>query len=213
MFFEKFNSLNLLLQGDKSNLINSKQAINAFLGKLTLYITNISRRKLDQFAALASVSSNLKDDDYIVYVNYLKNIHEDMITRFKDLLELNIPVWVSNPFEVNAADVRIDLQEELVELQCDGWAQSLFKKDQYDAWRRSEFALKYPLLWENAKMYIIAFPSTYLVECGFSCVNQLLTKYRNRLDIVKRGDLRLALSNLEPDIKKLASQHQAQGSH
>ena len=62
-------------------------------------------------------------------------------------------------------------------------------------------------------MYIIAFPSTYLVECGFSCVNQLLTKYRNRLDIVKRGDLRLALSNLEPDIKKLASQHQAQGSH
>ncbi len=61
-------------------------------------------------------------------------------------------------------------------------------------------------------MYLIAFLSTYLVESGFSRVSQLLTKYRNRLNIVERGDLRLALSKLEPDIQTLASKHQAQGS-
>ena len=46
--------------------------------------------------------------------------------RFKDLLEMNIPVWVLIQFEVNVADVVIELQEELVESQCDEIAQSLF---------------------------------------------------------------------------------------
>ena len=44
---------------------------------------------------------------------------------FKDLLEMNIPVWVLIPFEVNFADVVIELQKELVELQSDEIACSL----------------------------------------------------------------------------------------
>jgi hypothetical protein len=40
----------------------------------------------------------------------------------------------------------------------------------------------------------------------------LITKKRNRLDIVKR-DLRLHLTNFEPNLKKLALNHQAQPSH
>ncbi|GFU50327.1 hypothetical protein TNCV_301601 [Trichonephila clavipes] len=40
-------------------------------------------------------------------------------------------------------------------------------------------------------------------ECGFSAVNDLLSKKRNRLDITKRGDLRFKPTNLEPDLKSL----------
>ncbi|KFD53934.1 hypothetical protein M513_05201 [Trichuris suis] len=40
-----------------------------------------------------------------------------------------------------------------------------------------------------------------------------LTKCRNRMDVATRGDLRLSLSNLEPDIMKLAKKRQPQGSH
>ncbi|KFD48874.1 hypothetical protein M514_10237 [Trichuris suis] len=50
------------------------------------------------------------------------------------------------------------------------------------------------------------------IECGFSRV-VTLTKSRNRTDIPARGDLRLSLSNLEPNIAKLAEEHQPQGSH
>ena len=46
--------------------------------------------------------------------------------RLKDLLEINIPVWMMISFEVNVADVVIELQEELVELQCDEITRSLF---------------------------------------------------------------------------------------
>ena len=59
----------------------------------------------------------------------------------------------------------------------------------------------------------VGFPSSYLVEKGFSAVISLLTKQRNRLEISTKGDLRLLLTQLEPDVVKLAKSHQSQGSH
>ena len=73
---------------------------------------------IDQFPNLASIIINeLYEDDCGMYVDYLTRIQGHMQVRFKDLLEMNIPVWVLIPFEVNVADVVIELQEELVELQ------------------------------------------------------------------------------------------------
>ena len=54
---------------------------------------------------------------------------------------------------------------------------------------------------------------TYLVEKGFIAVVNLLQNSRNRLQIATKGDLRLFLSDVEPDFSALASRHQAQGSH
>ena len=62
------------------------------------------------------------------YVEHLKKSYEDMQVRLKDLLEMNIPVWVLIPFEVNVTDIVIELQEKLVELQSDEIAQSLLIK-------------------------------------------------------------------------------------
>lgn len=60
----------------------------------------------------------------------------------------------------------------------------------------------------------MAFPSTYLIvkKC-FSSVQQLLTKSKNLLKISRKGDLRLILTFIEPDIISLAGNHQLQGSH
>ncbi|KAK2707108.1 hypothetical protein QYM36_014959 [Artemia franciscana] len=46
-----------------------------------------------------------------------------------------------------------------------------------------------------------------------SRVSQMLSKDRNRLDIVKRGDLRLSLTSIEPNINKLAEKNRPLGSH
>ena len=45
-----------------------------------------------------------------------------------------------------------------------------------------------------------------------SCV-QLLTKQRNKLNITERGDQRLLLTNLHPDVDSLIAMHQAYPSH
>ncbi|XP_076372972.1 zinc finger BED domain-containing protein 5-like [Tachypleus tridentatus] len=209
--FEKLNSLNKQLQEKDSDLITSKSAIAAFLRKLQLYKNNIRRRAFKQFPCLASVSSDLQGEDLALYGEYMENMHKDMQTRFSDLLMMVIPTWVSIPFEVKVADIDISLQEPLIELQSDEIMRAKFKDGKYNVWKTNDVATKYPLLWDKAQLYVIAFPTSYLVESGFSRVSQLLSKARNRLDIVKRGDLRL--SSMEPDIKKLAEQHQPQGSH
>ena len=48
-------------------------------------------------------------------------------------------------------------------------------------------------LWAVVEVFLITFPSSYLVEGGFSAVTNILTKKRNQLQINNRGDLRMLL--------------------
>ena len=107
----------------------------------------------------------------------------------------------------------IEIQEELIALKNDFELKPLFKQSYQQFWLQKEIPERYPKLWEEVKIYFIAFPTTYLAEQGFSVVTQLLTKQRNRLQIAERGDLRLILSNIEPRIRELACKHQIQPSH
>ena len=66
---------------------------------------------------------------------------------------------------------------------------------------------------KKVRILLIAFPTSYLVEKGFSSVSQLLRKQRLRLDIVNRGDLRLNLTNIQPDLEKIVSRHQVHPAH
>ena len=60
---------------------------------------------------------------------------------------------------------------------------------------------------------LLYFPSFYLVECGFSAINKILTKERNKIDICIRGDNRLKLTNLKPNVEGLVAKNQPKGSH
>lgn len=108
------------------------------------------------------------------------------------------------PYQGNVADVEIDLKEEIVELKIDETVQSLFYKGKLDVWKNKDISCKYPLLQENSKTHVIVLTSSYIVESGFSRLTHLLKKKnRNRVDLVKRGDLRLTITKLEADFKML----------
>lgn len=49
----------------------------------------------------------------------------------------------------------------------------------------------------------LPFPSRYLADCGFDAVNYLILKKQYWLDIIKRWDLRVKMSELVPNIKSL----------
>ncbi|KFD68217.1 hypothetical protein M514_19699 [Trichuris suis] len=210
--FEKFNSLNKALQGRDNNLMNSKAAVVSFLKKLEVYWHNIGRHEFLQFPNLKTIAEEVNDDDLLVYVNHLKQIQKDMEERCHDLVNLNIPDWIVDPFGVSAVEVDTEIQESLIDLQSDTTARRQFDHYGKDFWVKNDLPNKLPALWEKVQIFFIAFPSTYLVECGFRKV-AALTKSRNRMDVATRGDLRLSLSNLEPDIMKLAKNCQPQGSH
>lgn len=209
--YDKINSLNLQLQGNNFTLIQAKNAVNSFMSKTKLYKQNLGRKEFCQFPSMRTISHIFTDDDLRTYCAHLQQLYDDFQKRFKDLIDLNIPDWVKNPFICKPEEQKIDLQEAVIELQCDEEAKLIFENSGLcEMWL--DCSVKYPLLWNEAKLFFIAFPSSYLVEKGFSAVNQILTKTRNRLNI-QSGDLRLLLSNLEPNISKLAAGHQSQGSH
>ncbi|KFD48455.1 LOW QUALITY PROTEIN: hypothetical protein M514_10673 [Trichuris suis] len=207
--FQKLNSLNLALHGRKSNIVDSKEAIVSFFQKLEIYRHNIGRREFLQFPNLKKVEEAVNDDDLILYQSHLKQLRSDMEVRFKDQLELVIPEWVSNPFEAEPTHVEVEIQESLIDLRSDIAAILTTRQKHLDKDRPtgqvSNFVAK-------SRKLFIAFRSTYLVQCGFSRI-VTLTKCRNRIDTAARGDLRLSLSNLEPNIAKMEEKHQPQGSH
>ncbi|KAI6660135.1 hypothetical protein LOD99_10527 [Oopsacas minuta] len=207
--FDKFNAINLQLQGNLVTLVKCKTVVSSFIGKLTLFKQNIARREFYQFPHLAGLQ--ISDDDLLAYCEHLEVLKADMIKRFTDLLELEPPHWLIDPFCVAAPTVPLYLQEELMDLQSDCEEKAHFTMMGYERlWIAIAGRNKFPNLWKVAKLLVLAFPTSYLVERGFSAVVQLLTKQRNRLDISQCGDLRLLLTDMKPDINGIIDEHHAQ---
>ena len=81
-----------------------------------------------------------------------------MQTRFSDLLMMDIPAWVTIPFDVNVADVDASLKETLIELQSNELLCDTFKDKECNIWKGNDVATKYLLLCDTAQLYAIAFP-------------------------------------------------------
>ena len=80
-------------------------------------------------------------------------------------------------------------------------------------WLQNGISERYPALYDIVTKFYIAFPTSDLVERGFSAITQLHGKQRQSLCITERGVLRFFLCNIKLDIKKLVSSHQAHPSH
>ncbi|XP_077290369.1 SCAN domain-containing protein 3-like [Arctopsyche grandis] len=154
-------------------------------------ISLIKAKELHQFPSLQQLKEDmLKDSDLETYCSHIDALIEDMIIRFKDLYELLIPDWIINPFLSDVESVSKNLKQQFIELQNDCKAKIVFNQCDYDVfWVR--FRHRYPLLWKEVKLPIVAFPSSYLVEKDFSAETHTLKKSRNRLQISQSGDLRL----------------------
>lgn len=209
--FTKFNNVNKTLQGDNVTLIKAKSTMATLLGQFKLYKYKLGRKNFADFPSLAT-EEEITDDELMVYCNHVESLVTDIKTRFNDLFELEIPGWVFDPF-MDIEHVEEEYQNELIALQNDDELKVKFKKSYADFWLQQKLHEQYPLLWNKVQALFIAFPTSYLVERGFSVVSLLLTKQRQTLKIHERGDLRLFLTNLSPDISRLVADHQAQGSH
>ncbi|CAG9794244.1 unnamed protein product [Diatraea saccharalis] len=140
--YKLFNDVNLQLQGDDLNLIKTKNSIAAFVSKLLLYKRNISRREFNNFPNLSRVSFN--NDDLLVYCQHLENLHRDFKERFQDVLNMDIPDWVLDPFSnVNTAGSS-QLEEELIELTTNEELKIKFKNGYQEFWLQKPISQLYP---------------------------------------------------------------------
>ncbi|XP_023231325.1 SCAN domain-containing protein 3-like [Centruroides sculpturatus] len=205
--YEKFNEFLTKMQGNNINLIKVKSSVTSFLNKLTLYKNNMARREFSLFSCLNTISAkNIGDTDLEIYCTHIENIKNDMNIRFKDVEQLIIPNWVIDPFNLDVNTLPSSIQEIMIDLQNDVEAKILYTQNNIECfWVNNRH--KYKRLWNEIKLLIMAFPTSYLVEKGFNAIVQLLSKQRNRLQLTQKGDLRLLLTNFEPKINKLAQFH------
>ena len=204
--FTMFNEVNLKLQGNDVNLINVESTITAFVSKLKLFKYNVARRELHQFPSLSDLEKekSIPDDDLQVYFAHLDQFQNDMAERFHDGLSLRVPDWVINPFlDVDYEETGV-AEEELLDIKNDIELRPKFKKSYKDFWLQNKIPDCYPVLWNRVKMLFVAFPTSHLVERGFSAVALLLSKQRNRLKITEHG---LLLSAVVPNLFRAVTQN------
>ena len=179
----------------------------------------MGRGECSHFQNLSKLQN--RDEDVLAYCQHLTALLADLNKKFEDILRMDIPDWVLNPFageqtQIPDIDDSILIQELLIELSTNEELKAMFEERYHKFWLQKEIPILYPALWVIVQKLLTAFPSSYLVERGFSAVMNLITNKRNRLETSVRGDLRLVLTNIEPDINtliKLLKSHQVHPSH
>lgn len=103
----------------------------------------MGRNILSQFPNLCK--NDVTEIERLKYYLHLHNLVEDMHIRFADLVNLNVPRWVIEPFSADPADLKVELQDQFIGLQNDDKSKMNFK-DRYDIfWCKASG--KYPLIW------------------------------------------------------------------
>ncbi|KRX25624.1 SCAN domain-containing protein 3 [Trichinella nelsoni] len=216
--YSKFNEIQKRLQGKDVTIIQARTLLIGFQAKIGLFKSFLARRDFKYFSNLQKLEegADVSDRDLEIYINHLEKLEEDFKIRFEDLESMTVPDWIIAPFDIQTgnANIEFSLQEEHVEMSADLEAKLLFKhKSLSEFWSNVNITNKYPKLSAAAQPFLLAFPSSYLVEAGFSHVNAILSKQRNRLNLEMRGDLRLKLTTFQSNINALAAAHQTHPSH
>ncbi|GBP70756.1 SCAN domain-containing protein 3 [Eumeta japonica] len=99
------------------------------------------------------------DEDIQTYVQDLVALHDDFKFRFEDILPMEIPPWIINPFGETEVE-NVILQEELLELSTNEELKVTFKRGYQKFWLQEEIPEKYPGL----DQVILAPPSCELQD-------------------------------------------------
>ena len=119
----------------------------------------------------------MTDTAILVIVDHLKILSADLKERFSDLKQIDFPTWTMQPMLVDLSDIsNMQYQEELTEMQNDESVKTLFYMEGAMAWLCEETEIKYRSSTKCARKLLLPFPSSYLAECGFSAINDLLLK-------------------------------------
>ena len=135
----------------------------------------------------------------MISIGHLNSPKKDLVSRFDDVLSMEICDWMISLFTADVNEADVDCQEELLEIRHEGESKTNFDSGSYvQLWQNQKMPNPYPNTCKIIFELLITFPTSHLVEAGFSAVNKILTK-RNALEIYERGDIGLMLTKIEPN--------------
>lgn len=207
----QLNDMNQKLQG-KNNLVHELlDFLKAFELKLELWISQFQRNITTHFPHLSLFQISNMDK----YISALQDLKTQFHLRFLDFRRdekyLNL---FARPFSVSVEEVPEEFQMELIELQCNSTLKNKFDVDLLDFYSKYVSITDFPKIRDHALKTISLFGSTYTCEQLFSRMKNMKSKTRTRItDVHLENSLRIATSNIKPDIDKLVKNKQCQTSH
>uniref|UniRef100_G3Q0J7 SPIN-DOC-like zinc-finger domain-containing protein n=1 Tax=Gasterosteus aculeatus TaxID=69293 RepID=G3Q0J7_GASAC len=178
---EHLNNLNKMLQGRKKVVTQFSDNIHAFKLKLTLWEMQLANGNPAHFPCLRDVCVTRPDADMKRYKDKIAGLLREFEKRFQVFGELETEFSVfRSPFTVKASDLPVEIQLEIIDLQCDADLKGKFASVGLD--RFDQYLLPgYPKLTALAAKILCMFGTTYLCEQIFSVMNINKTKIRSRL--------------------------------
>ncbi|XP_052002455.1 zinc finger BED domain-containing protein 5-like [Xyrauchen texanus] len=211
--FERLNMLNLSLQGPNTNILTMNEKIDAFVKKLERWAERVEQGNVEMFPEL---DEHLEENGLSLgslkthITGHLHCLLEQFQKYFPKEMQPELYEWIRQPFTETRTNLPTKLEDALLELSSDRTLKTLFSSSTLpEFW--IAVAEEYRELSGVAVDVLLPFGSTYLCEQTFSAVTYMKNKYRSRLDV--EDDLRVAVSNIRPQIKLLCTEKQVHPSH
>lgn len=215
--FSKLNELNTSMQGRQETIVSSTNKMKGFMRKVASWKSAIEKSDFSNFPSLLKFSQRngeekLKD----LILDHLSKLQDAVDKYFPSLSVKNLE-WIVSPFHM--ADIAEELdftateRDEFNDLCADFLLKIKLEKTDLSAdafWLSIQ--KEYPNLVEKATSFLLPFSTSYLCEQAFSAMVTIKCKTRNRL-VSLEENMRVALSNIRPNIQYLCSKHEAQVSH
>ena len=171
------------------------------------------------FVNFPKVAQILADDDIqndlcSTLVDEIKCHLKSLSDRFDGYFpNLSVDLWIQDPFTIPIDDIDDgnELKDDLIELKSSGRLKMRLSTvaSPSEFWASCYEA--FPNLSAKALRITLPFVTTYLCEAGFSALVAMKTKLRARLDV--SSDMKVALSQTAPRIKRLVEDKQEHPSH
>ena len=205
--FDHLNKTNSNMQGKNENLLSSADKMRALQEKLKVWSLRMQEGNFDMFFHFSKTNNKEMASSVI---KHLKSL-QDKIEKYFPTVSTENYKWVRNPFLPLDTHCILNLKEELINIRNDGNIKLLHREMPLD-----EFWIKiqneYPNMGEKALVILLQFSTTYLCKTAFSVLTNLKTRKRERLLVVEE-EMRVALSNVRPDIERICAKNQAQILH
>ncbi|GBN83817.1 Zinc finger BED domain-containing protein 5 [Araneus ventricosus] len=184
--FKKINDLYFSLQGKAVTVFDATDQVEEFKKKLKYWVESIKTGTLDCFPITKGFGEELESDIPADILNefevHLLRLIDAFNSYFPKGLHENIQenVWVVEPYSISVKPSSLTSQEYecLLDLTSDTAITSKFKTEKSisDFWCTLKDEFK--ILSDKAKLILLPFATTYLVETGFSAYTATKTKYR-----------------------------------
>ncbi|CAK9813151.1 hypothetical protein ANTPLA_LOCUS7707 [Anthophora plagiata] len=124
---------------------------------------------------LEDAASRVREEALSMWQTAWTSSHKGRTTYAYYSNQIDFPTWMMQPMLVDLSDIsNMQYQEELAELQNDESVKTSFNIKGAMVWLCEEPEIKYPNSNKCARKLLRPFPSSFLAECGFSAVNDLL---------------------------------------